>query len=140
MPRPERPESELRAERYLSRVTLLQSEMTCQLQHLRALRERYRAGGKEDTVLILRIRQVRRQAESLQQQLSAVQREVSAAIARLPDPRVRAMMEMRYLSGLTWEEIAEALFSSPRAALRMHQRALRQISLLLPIGPAEGPT
>ena len=32
---------------------------------------------------------------------------------------------------MPWDEIAQALYASPRAALRMHQRALRQVDILL---------
>ena len=106
----QRPENELRAEAYLSRVSALQSELTCQLQHLR---------------------QVQRRLEQLQSALDRAQREVAWAIGRLPNPRARTLMEMRYLSCLTWDEIAQALYASPRAALRMHQRALRQVDILL---------
>ena len=47
----QRPENELRAEAYLSRVSALQSELTCQLQHLRALRAHGRAASGAQYVL-----------------------------------------------------------------------------------------
>lgn len=65
------------------------------------------------------------------QTFPGAQREVAWAVGRLPNPRARTLMEMRYLSCLTWDEIAQALYASPRAALRMHQRALRQVDILL---------
>ena len=128
----QRPENELRAEAYLSRVSALQSELTCQLQHLRALRAHGRAAsGAQDVLTPLRLRQVQRRVEQLRADLSRAQREVAWAVGRLPNPRARTLMEMRYLSCLTWDEIAQALDASPRAALRMHQRALRQVDILL---------
>ena len=128
----QRPENELRAEAYLSRVSALQSELTCQLQHLRALRAHGRAAsGAQDVLTPLRLRQVQRRVEQLRADLSRAQREVAWAVGRLPNPRARTLMEMRYLSCLTWDEIAQALYASPRAALRMHQRALRQVDILL---------
>lgn len=128
----QRPENELRAEAYLSRVSALQSELTCQLQHLRALRAHGRvASGAQDVLMPLRLRQVQRRVEQLRADLSRAQREVAWAVGRLPNPRARTLMEMRYLSCLTWDEIAQALYDSPRAALRMHQRALRQVDILL---------
>ena len=128
----QRPENELRAEAYLSRVSALQSELTCQLQHLRALRAHGRAAsGAQDVLTPLRLRQVQRRVEQLRTDLSRAQREVAWAVSRLPNPRARTLMEMRYLSCLTWDEIAQALSASPRAALRMHQRALRQVDILL---------
>ena len=141
MPAPrQRPENELRAERYLDRVSALQSEITCQLQHLRALRAHGRtAAGAQDVLAPLRLRQVQRRLEQLQSTLDRAQREVAWAIGRLPNPRARTLMEMRYLSCLTWDEIAQALYASPRAALRMHQRALRQIDILLSESPGDPP-
>ena len=128
----QRPENELRAEAYLSRVSALQSELTCQLQHLRALRAHGRAAsGAQDVLTPLRLRQVQRRVKQLRADLSRAQREVAWAVGRLPNPRARTLMEMRYLSCLTWDEIAQALYASPRAALRMHQRALRQVDILL---------
>lgn len=125
----QRPENELRAEAYLSRVSALQSELTCQLQHLRA--HGRAASGAQDVLTPLRLRQVQRRVEQLRADLSRAQREVAWAVGRLPNPRARTLMEMRYLSCLTWDEIAQALYASPRAALRMHQRALRQVDILL---------
>ncbi len=125
----QRPENELRAEAYLSRVSALQSELTCQLQHLRA--HGRAASGAQDVLTPLRLRQVQRRVKQLRADLSRAQREVAWAVGRLPNPRARTLMEMRYLSCLTWDEIAQALYASPRAALRMHQRALRQVDILL---------
>ena len=60
----QRPENELRAEAYLSRVSALQSELTCQLQHLRALRAHGRAAsGAQDVLTPLRLRQVQRRVK-----------------------------------------------------------------------------
>lgn len=67
----QRPENELRAEAYLSRVSALQSELTCQLQHLRALRAHGRAAsGAQDVLTPLRLRQVQRRVEQLRADLS----------------------------------------------------------------------
>ena len=101
----QRPENELRAEAYLSRVSALQSELTCQLQHLRALRAHGRAAsGAQDVLTPLRLRQVQRRVKQLRADLSRAQREVAWAVGRLPNPRARTLMEMRYLSSLSWDE------------------------------------
>ncbi len=127
-----RPEEEQREAAKQRRVPALQGELTCQLQHLRALRAHGRAAsGAQDVLTPLRLRQVQRCVEQLRADLSRAQREVAWAVGRLPNPRARTLMEMRYLSCLTWDEIAQALYASPRAALRMHQRALRQVDILL---------
>ena len=131
----QRPENELRAEAYLSRVSALQSELTCQLQHLRALRAHGRAAsGAQDVLTPLRLRQVQRRVEQLRADLSRAQREVAWAVGRLPNPRARTLMEMRYLSCLTWDEIAQALYASPRAA----QASARVAAGGYPAGRARG--
>lgn len=128
----QRPENELRAEAYLSRVSALQSELTCQLQHLRALRAHGRAAsGAQDVLTPLRLRQVQRRVEQLRADLSRAQREVAWAVGRLPNPRARTLMEMRYLSCLTWDEIAQASMLRPARRCACISRALRQVDILL---------
>ena len=53
------------------------------------------------------------------------QRETGAAIRTLiPDVKVRAVLEARYLAGLSWEEIAYELHYAYRWVLKLHKRGL----------------
>jgi len=49
----------------------------------------------------------------------------------VPSLRVRKLLEMRYLSGLKWEVVAECMDIGVRTAMRSHQRGLKYIENLL---------
>lgn len=53
-----------------------------------------------------------------------LKREIRDVIQKIHTPRYRALLEMRYLSFMTWEEIAESLECEPRSIYRAHYRAL----------------
>lgn len=58
-------------------------------------------------------------------ELVAVEREISQAISRAElDPTLRALLEMRYLNYLKWEEIAVRLDLTFRWTMTLHKRAL----------------
>lgn len=132
----------VRAERYLSRVRMLESDISLKLSHLGCLHARMPRGIQENTghsnipsdstgERAVRIQELQEEIEALRRQLDRARREVKHTVSLLPDPRRRCMLEMRYLSHLTWEEISEGLCISPRAALRLHKRALETINILL---------
>ena len=56
-----------------------------------------------------------------------VQREIRAAIATVPDERLRTLLELRYINCLTLEEIARRMDYSYKQICRLHGKALLQI-------------
>ena len=56
-----------------------------------------------------------------------VQREIRAAIATVPDERLRHLLELRYINCLTLEEIARRMDYSYKQICRLHGKALLQI-------------
>ena len=52
-------------------------------------------------------------------------------IDSLPVPEYRTLLELRYLSGSKWEEIAEAMSMHVRWVYRMHGRALQAAQKIL---------
>ena len=58
--------------------------------------------------------------------------ETALAVTRLPDGRLSRLLELRYLEGLGWQEIALRLDYCASTVFRMHKRALE----LLPLPPA----
>ncbi len=70
-----------------------------------------------------------------------MEREINADIDRLVDlkreantvlqcvecPQYRMLLELRYFSGYTWEQIAEMLHCDLRSVYRAHYRALREV-------------
>ena len=61
--------------------------------------------------------------------LVQVEREIGRAITKaVEDPTLRALLEMRYLNYLKWEEIAVRLDVTFRWAMTLHRRALEEFS------------
>lgn len=65
------------------------------------------------------------------QAYAALQRQLQALIDSLPVPEYRTLLELRYLSGSKWEEIAEAMSMHVRWVYRMHGRALQTAQKIL---------
>ena len=62
---------------------------------------------------------------------AALQRQLQTLIDSLPVPEYRTLLELRYLSGSKWEEIAEAMSMHVRWVYRMHGRALQAAQKIL---------
>ena len=60
-------------------------------------------------------------------ELYAIKTEIKAAINKLDDPLLRALLIARYVNMKTWEQIAEDLNYDLRWIYRLHGKALRAI-------------
>lgn len=127
---------------YLSQVRRLENEITCKLAHIRCLRDMRPGGLKTGAVYpqgagdptgerAMRIEELRAEVDQMYRDMQRLRCDIAAVVERLPNTRARCLMEMRYLSGLTWDAIAESLAITPRSALRLHQKALRTVDILL---------
>lgn len=56
-----------------------------------------------------------------------LRRTIAAAIVKVPDKRLRLLLEYRYIDGLTWERVAAALTCDYRWTLRLHERAIAEL-------------
>ena len=50
-------------------------------------------------------------------------------ISTLPDERLVHLMELRYLEGRSWEEVAAALGYSPSQTFKLHRAAMQQFTI-----------
>lgn len=70
--------------------------------------------------------------EEIQEEIDGlvqVEREIGRAITKaVEDPTLRALLEMRYLNCLKWEEIAVRLDVTFRWTMTLHRRALEEFS------------
>lgn len=70
--------------------------------------------------------------EEIQEEIGGlvqVEREIGRAITEaVEDPTLRALLEMRYLNYLKWEEIAVRLDVTFRWTMTLHRRALEEFS------------
>ena len=135
---------EIRAGDYLSRVQRLEEDVgwvdvTGLLSALReqypslALHERVQGGDISDSTALraIKMQELRSEIDGLYNAIDHARRETEQLLKCLPSPRVRSLLEMRYLSGFKWDTIADTLYVTPRAAMRMHQRALKTVHILL---------
>ena len=132
----------LRAGDYLSRVRHLEEELAFKLRYLATLRtqlpsfaphEHVTGGDIADSTAnrAMRISELTQEIEGLYNAIDHARRETQALLRSLPDPRVRGLLEMRYLSGCKWDTIADTLYVTPRSAMRLHRRALKTVYALL---------
>ena len=70
--------------------------------------------------------------EEIQEEIDGlvqVEREIGRAITKaVEDPTLRALLEMRYLNYIKWEEIAVRLDVTFRWTMTLHRRALEEFS------------
>lgn len=59
----------------------------------------------------------------------ALREDIEKAIGAVADDRLRLLLRYRYIDGYTWERIAVELIIDYRWALRLHGRALTQLTI-----------
>lgn len=65
-------------------------------------------------------------AQELQRQM-VLRREIEEAIRGVEDERLRELLRLRYLEGMTWEGVAERMGYSCRQVTRLHGQALGDV-------------
>lgn len=65
--------------------------------------------------------------------LVTLRQQIGDRIASLEDDRLRELMLRHYIDGNTWEVVAEKMGYSLRHILRMHEEAMRSLSLYVTI-------
>lgn len=55
--------------------------------------------------------------------------EIESVIASVPDGVHRTLLSLRYLSKMTWEQVAECMERDPVTIWRLHRKALSTLSL-----------
>ena len=66
--------------------------------------------------------------EQLRKQV-ALRREIEGAIRQVEDERLKELLQLRYLEGLTWEKVSEALNLQYRWVIKLHGDALENIEM-----------
>ena len=69
-------------------------------------------------------RLIRQQAE-----LVAQRNKIETAISDVPEPRLRELLRLRYVDGMTWEQISVHLHYSYMQVCRLHGKALDQMKM-----------
>ncbi len=127
------------AKEYLSQYKALNSEINAKLEQKRQLfalatsvapsTTHGDCGNVSDKVgrTIAKLLDLEREINADIDRLVDLRREIEDVIAGVPDERLRMLLELRYVNGLTFEEIAENLDLSTVQIWRLHKIALEVV-------------
>lgn len=87
------------------------------------------AGGRSMELAVEQIDDLTRKLGEQQAEAVRIRIQIGNAIASVPDGRLRELLRLRYIEGLTWEKIAVGLNYSFRQVTRMHGEALTAIKM-----------
>ena len=135
---------------YLRRGVTLDMQIDAgfeRIQQLRALaerrttvygHERVAGSGAADHRMdvVAKIVDAERELDAWIDRLIELRSQIQATISRLQDGRMRTLLELRYLNGQPWEQIAERMGYSTRNIYNLHNAALKAVAPL--VAEAEG--
>ena len=130
---------------YLRRALVLDMQIDAgfeRIQQLRALaerrtaaygREKVRAGGAADHRMdvVARIVDAERELDEKIDRMISMRAEIQDVIGRVVDERMRVLLELRYLNGHTWEQVAEEMNYTTRNIYNLHSAALKVVAPLV---------
>lgn len=123
---------------YLSQLRTIDHEVDILLERVERDRARltritpqygeHTSGGKQDwTDAVARLMELEAKLNARIDVLVDTRTEIEAAIAEVPDATERMLLELRYVDGLRWDEIARRMDYDVRQVYRLHGRALLHI-------------
>lgn len=110
-----------RAERLIAKITAL-----LEVQGVDTSNEKVQSSNIDDRTarLVAELVDARNDFEAARARAIRVVREINALIECISDPQQKRLLEMRYLEGKTWEEIANGIHVTYRHVFRMRRWAL----------------
>ncbi len=132
------------AKEYLSRYRNLDEEINAKIAQVEELRRRAQTVGSAnqsgvhsslpyDRVgeITSRIVDLEREINEEIDRLVSVQREIKEVISEVHEERLRTILELRYINGLTFDKIAKQMNYSHRQIYRFHEKALEKVKMSL---------
>ncbi len=133
----------MKAKDYLSQAYKLNHRIDCKLrqtENLRDLATRATAsihaervsGTKQRSPMenaIVKLIDLEYEINSDIDRLVDMKREIAVVISKLSSPSHKILLELRYLEGKTWDEIAKAMDYDLRWIYRLHGKALKEIEV-----------
>lgn len=86
-----------------------------------------RGGDSDWTKTVDRLIELERYYNARERELVARKMAIHAAIDAVDDARMRELLELRYIDGMTWEAVAERMGYEPRHIYRLHGQALLRV-------------
>lgn len=127
------------AKEYLSQYRTLNDSINAKLAQVEELRRRAQTvgggeGGAHSTQPHSRVADITDRLVDLEREINEeidrsvdVQRRIRAAIAAVPEERLRTLLELRYINCMTFEKIAVAMNYSYKQVCRLHGKGLLEI-------------
>ena len=132
----------MNAKEYLSQSLWLDQRVNTKLEQLQILRDlsmrvsanltvekvaggNNKKGHMENTVV--RIVDLEKEIRKELERSIAIKAEIMNTISQVDDPIGQIILEMRYINGKGWDEIARDIKFDIRTAFRIHGKALKQI-------------
>ena len=134
----------MNAKEYLSQAVRLDQKINSKLEQVSKLRnlsmkasglrlaERI-SGTKEHSLMesaLVKMIDLEYEINADIDRLVGLKREMATLIERVNDPSQRLLLEMRYLCGNTWEDIAQKMGYDLRWVYRLHGKALQEFDLM----------
>ncbi|HHW91193.1 MAG TPA: DUF1492 domain-containing protein [Firmicutes bacterium] len=131
------------AKEYLSQALLLDQRIHIKLEHLtslRALATKMSATLRQDKVsggntsrsrmenAVVKIVDLEKEINEDIDHLVDLKAEIRETISQIEDPIGQVVLEMRYINGKGWDDIARGLRYNNRSVFKIHSRALRNVS------------
>lgn len=110
----------------------LERAKSCRERMTQLLSDVPKGGGSDGTMLETateRIIEIETRIAGQVQQLTQERMETDEMISSIDNQRMRMIMQMHYISGKTWEQIADALFMDIRWVFRMRKKAIKKLTI-----------
>lgn len=76
---------------------------------------------------VLKIAEIQREIDAKIGQANAARKEIRGCINDVRDPRLRRLLRLHYINGLTFEEVADRMHYSLRWVFKLHGMALSEV-------------
>ena len=133
------------AKEYFSRATKLDETINSKLQQVAVLRDLALKttsvlqtdkiqGTKQRSPMenaLVKLMSLEEEINTDIDNLVDLKRELASFVARIDNPSYRLLLELRYLSGRTWDEVAAMMGYEVSWIYRLHKKALKEANRIL---------
>ena len=114
-----------RAEKALERLDRLRAKL--ETGRMSGVSGMPRGGGADWTETADRLIELERSTSAQVRELMRWKEAALAAIRAVPDPRQAEVLELYYIGGLTWEQVARQMHTTQRWVMILHGRGLQRV-------------
>lgn len=135
----------MNAKEYLSQAFNLDQRINCKLEQVSVLRDlalkttsvlqdEKVQGTKQRSPMenaLVKLMSLEDEIKADIDQLIGLKRELASFVSKIDNSSHRLLLELRYLGGSTWEEVAAVMGYDLRWTYRLHKKALKEANKLL---------